>query len=120
MLLEQSFNFLVKTFKEKQEPVVKEERGLESAYKRKRLECCSDACRKEQLCEEIWNHQPYRAIIEDYMRLKSKPQSANLDQVAFTLREIKLGRRTVSDTDEVMQLCGEMFNAGYAEAMLKL
>lgn len=56
------------------------------------------------------------------MALKSKQESkpsVNLDQVATTLREIKLGKRQVRDNDAALALCGEMFNAGYAEALLK-
>lgn len=45
MLLDQSFNFLVKTYREKQEEP--KDTSHEAAYKRKKLECCSDACRVE-------------------------------------------------------------------------
>ena len=43
MLLEQSFAFLVKTYKDKQ--IHTPEKTIEGAYKRKRMECCSDECR---------------------------------------------------------------------------
>jgi hypothetical protein len=43
MLLNQSFDFLVKTYKDKQQEVP--DLTLEGAYKRKRLECCNDECR---------------------------------------------------------------------------
>lgn len=66
MLISQSFDFLVKTFKEKQTQQEASNVSLETSYKRKRLECCSDRCRTEQLCQEIYSHGPYREIVTRY------------------------------------------------------
>lgn len=60
MLISQSFDFLVKTYKDKEdEPPA----TLETSYKRKKLDCCSDNCRVDQLCDEIWEHKAYRQIV---------------------------------------------------------
>lgn len=45
--------------------------------------------------------------------------SVNLEKVAATLRDIKLGKRQVRSNESALEICGEMFNAGYAEALLK-
>ena len=86
-----------------------------------RMECCSDECRANQLCDRIWNDNSYRRIVEGYMKLKQKKDSpsVNLEKVASTLCEIKLGKRQVRDNEVALELCAEMFNAGYAEALLK-
>ena len=78
MLLQQSFDFLVKTFKEGQTAQPAE--TLEAAYKRKRLDCCSDECRASQLCEAIWEDPAFRAIAENFMALKrEQAPSVNLE-----------------------------------------
>lgn len=55
MLLEQSFNFLVRTYKDKEDE--KKDYSLSTAYKRKKLACCSDNCRVDELCQEIWEDE---------------------------------------------------------------
>ena len=127
MLLQQSFNFLVRTYKDRDD---KKDSSLQAKYKRKRLECCSDTCRMNQLCEEIWSDPILKAIASNYMEskevklkevdpIKGQKPSVNLEKVAETLREIKLGKRRYQDSESALELCGEMFNAGYAEALLK-
>ena len=38
-------------------------------------------------------------------------------QVAETIKEIKLGRRKYNDTQSAIELCKEMFDAGYGYAV---
>lgn len=55
---------------------------------------------------------------EEEEKAKERP-SVNLIKVADTVKEIKLGKRLFHDSESALELCGEMFNAGYAEALLK-